>query len=81
MSPKEIEYVEKHFPNENDQSKAIWYIRSAKAAIAAGHEPTKDRIWDQYTHSAMTHGMRELLEPHKIDRFLPMLRDLKLLVI
>ena len=80
MKPKETAYIEKHFPNEKDQSKAIWYIRSAKAAKAAGYEPTKDRIWDQYCHSATVHGMRGLLEAHKIEKYLPMLRELGLVV-
>ena len=79
MTPKEKSLVEKLFPNESDQSKAIWYIRSAKASKAAGYRPTKDRIWDQYVHSAAVHGMRELLEPHKFEKFLPMLRELGLI--
>jgi hypothetical protein len=80
MTPSEIAYIEKHFPNEKDQGKAIWYLRSAKAARAAGHVPTKDRIWDQYAHSAVVHGMRELLEPHKIEKYLPMLEEFGLVV-
>ena len=80
MSPDEIKLVEQLFPDERDQSKAIWYIRSAKAAaVAVGKLPTKDRVWDQYCHSAMVWGVRDLLAPHKIEKFLPMLRKLELL--
>jgi len=80
MNKNEIRVMEKHFPNENDQSKAIWYIRSAKAAAAKmGRLPTKDRIWDQYCHSAVIWGVREVLEKHRMERYIPMLRELGLI--
>lgn len=79
MNAHEIAILERHFPQERDQEKAIWYIRSAKVAISLGYHPTKDRIWDQYCHSAMIWGIRSVLEPHKIETYLPMLRELQLL--
>lgn len=79
MNAQEIAVLERHFPKEADQDKAIWYIRSAKAVISASMHPTKDRIWDHYCHSAMVWGVRSVLEPHNIETYLPMLKEMGLL--